>query len=81
MEYMILDDYGNLISRENFAIVIPDITQSTFRTSKTMIDKAIMKREDVLKWKEVKQQYGWNYRVFEFKEGKLCNMEILAKFE
>jgi hypothetical protein len=81
MEYMILDYEGQLIARKNFHRVIPDVVQPAFNTSEAMINEAKMNKEDVLKWKEVKQQYGWNYRVFEFKERKFYNMQILAKFE
>ena len=81
MEYMILDDERNMMSRETFHKVIPDNPQWMFNTSEAMINEAKMSKEDVLKWKNVKQQYGWNYRVFEFRESKFYNMKILAKFE
>lgn len=81
VKYIILDDDGNLISKETFNRMLPVITQSAFRTSDEQVNEATMEKSTVLEFKERKQQYSWNYRVFEFYEGKLNKMTILAKFE
>ena len=81
MKYIILDDDGNMVSKNTFNRILPSMTSSAFRTSEEEIEDATMTFEKVLEFKENKQQYGWNYRVFEFKNQKLEKMQILAKFQ
>ena len=81
MEYIILDDDGNMVSKNTFNRILPSMTSSALRTSEEEIEEATMTFEKVLEFKEKKQQYGWNYRVFEFKNQKLEKMQILVKFQ